>query len=76
MDEKGDANFYAMKHFDFLLYDLQAKAIRYHVHDYMIKRIYKSLFNSGNPSDLDRLVQELVLKKDGHPYWVLTSEES
>lgn len=76
VDEEGDANFYAMKHYDFLLYDLQAKAIRYHVHDYMIKRIYKSLFNSGNPSDLDRLVQELVLKKDGHPYWVLTSEES
>lgn len=42
----------------------------------MVKRIYKSLFMSGNPSSLDRLVQELVLRKDGHPNWVLTSRES
>ncbi len=76
VDEKGDAKFYAMQHYDFLLYDLQAKAIRYHIHDYMVKRIYKSLFNSGNPSTLDRLVQELVLRKDGHPNWVLTSRET
>jgi hypothetical protein len=46
-----------MQFYDFLKYDLQAKAIRYNVHDYMIKRIFKSLFGSGNPSDMDNLVQ-------------------
>lgn len=42
----------------------------------MIKRIYKSLFNNGNASDLDKLVHDLVLAKAGHPDWVLSSEES
>ena len=61
-----------MQFYDFLKYDLQAKAIRYNVHDYMIKRIFKSLFGSGNPSDMDNLVQQLILNKDSDPNWNLS----
>ena len=42
----------------------------------MIKRIYRSLFGSGNPSEMDNLVQELILKKSKDPDWVLTSPQS
>lgn len=34
------------------------------------------MFASGQPTEMDKLVQELIMKKDGDPQWCLTSEES
>ena len=64
------------KHYDFLKYDLQAKTLRYSIHDYVMRRLHRAIFGSAKQFEKDVLVQKLILDKANHPDWVLTSKES
>lgn len=41
-----------------------------------MKRIHKTIFNTGKTIDIDALVQKLILEKQNDPKWLLTSEQS
>lgn len=76
VDEVRDKGFYIKQHYDFLHCDLAAKALRYSVHDYIMKRMHKTIFQSHRNTDIDVLVHKLILAKQKDPLWVLTSEQS
>ena len=40
------------------------------------QNLAEAAFASGNPSEIDRRVHELVLKKQNDPTWQITSKES
>lgn len=42
--EENDKEFYIKQHYDFLNYDLPAKALRYQIHDYIMKRLHSVVF--------------------------------
>jgi len=46
VNEKEDKDFQIKQHYDFLMTDLPAKALRYSIHDYIMKRIYKTIFGN------------------------------
>jgi hypothetical protein len=56
--------------------DLAAKALRYSIHDYIMKRLHKTIFGTNRTSDIDILVQRLILERENDPSWRLTSVES
>lgn len=64
------------QHYDFLHCDLPAKALRYQVHEYIMKRMHRTIFGTNRNTDMDELVQKLIMAKANHPLWVLTSPES
>ncbi len=76
VDEINDNEFQIKQHYDFLHCDLAAKALRYSVHDYIMKRMHKTIFGTKKNSDIDVLVLKLILGKQKDPGWVLTSEMS
>lgn len=76
VDEVGDRELQIKQHYDFLHCDLAAKALRYSVHDYIMKRMHKTIFGTKKNSEIDVLVFKLILGKQKDPGWVLTSEES
>jgi hypothetical protein len=51
------------QHYDFLHCDLQAKALRYSVHDYIMKRMHRCIFGTNRTTDMDEMVQKLILAK-------------
>jgi len=63
IDEHADHNPHIKQHYDFLMCDLPAKALRYQIHDYIMKRIHKTIFNTGKTIEMDHLVQKLILDK-------------
>lgn len=73
VDEKKDSNFEIKQHYDFLQCDLTTKALRYQIHDYIMKRIHKTIFGTNRHFETDKKVQELILAKQEDPNWLLTS---
>jgi hypothetical protein len=74
IDKVNDRDFHLKQHYDFLDCDLSSKALRYSVHDYIMKRIHRVIYNQKNSADIDVLVHKLILNKKDDPLWVLTSE--
>lgn len=64
-------------HYDFLRFDLQARSLRYCLHEHIIEKVHDIFFNSQTkPLPIDMLVQDLILAKQNDAEWVLTSEQS
>ena len=72
--EYKDKDLWTKLHYDFLSYDLQTKALRYSLHEYVMRRLYKKIIR--DPSDIDKRVHRLILDKQNDPAWLLTSESS
>ena len=72
-NSKLDKDWQIKQHYDFLHCDLAAKALRYSIHDYIMKKLYKTIFGTQKETDVDVLVQKLILAKIDDPDWVLTS---
>ncbi len=52
-----DKNYYWKQHHDFISNDLKAKALRYYVHSYIIKRFYQVIFSGPRTTkDFDEYV--------------------
>ncbi len=73
VNEIEDSNWRMKQHYDFLQCDLPAKSLRYSIHDYIMKRLHKTIFSSQKETEMDKLVQRLILAKKDDPEWVLTS---
>jgi len=56
VDEKGDRDFQIKQHYDFLHCDLEAKALRYQVHEFIMKRMHSKIFNTNKITPVDILV--------------------
>lgn len=76
VNEIEDNGWKIKQHYDFLQCDLAAKALRYSIHDYIMKHLHKTIFGSQKETDMDKLVQKLILAKENHPDWVLRSQAS
>lgn len=53
---QSDEDWQAKQHYDFLQCDLASKALRYQIHDYIMKRLHKTIFGTNRTSDIDTLV--------------------
>ena len=58
-------------HLDFLRDDVKSKALRYNVHDYLIRRIHRSIISKMKPTQKDKDLHELLLKKKDDPNYRL-----
>jgi hypothetical protein len=45
--DESDKDLQIKQHYDFLMCDLPAKALRYQIHDYAMKRFHKVIFSGG-----------------------------
>lgn len=46
VNEIEDSNWRMKQHYDFLQCDLPSKSLRYSIHDYIMKRLHKTIFSS------------------------------
>lgn len=74
VDKVADKDFEIKQHYDFLMCELQAKALRYSVHSYIMRRMHSKILKTA--TDTDTLVFKLILAKAESPFWRLTSPQS
>lgn len=74
VDKIADRDFEIKQHYDFLMFELSAKQMRYSVHSYIMRRLHHKILSQT--TDMDIQVFELILKKGNNSYWMLTSKES
>lgn len=55
-DYIDDRNSKVKQHYDFLRFDLQARTLRFSIHDYVMRRMHKTIFNQTKPFPRDELV--------------------
>ena len=45
VDKINDKDFEIKQHYDFLIYELYSKALRYSLHDYIMRRMHNTILN-------------------------------
>ena len=45
VDKINDKDFEIKQHYDFLIYELNSKALRYSLHDYIMRRMHNTILN-------------------------------